>query len=399
MDFKLLKIVLGVSALLSVTSYSHADQEPIKVGFAVAFSGWEEAYDGEATKMAKLWIDQTNAKGGLLGRKIESIEADTKSDRVEGAKAGQQMVSGGADLIFVTADYDYGAPAALQAQKAGKISVFLGASDPKAGILGVGPLSFTTTTAGQLEGATVADWGYSARGYKKGYVLTDDMLEYNKSVCAGYEWQFVKSGGQIVGKDSFKNQDPSISSQITRLVEAIKTEHVDNIMLCSVTPGGSSAIRQLRAAGIDLPILSGTGMDGTYWLGSVPNLKDFYVPVQAVVGGDPRPEVEDLTQAFKARYGNVPATQYAYPVYAWLELWAKAVTKLGTTDSKAVTAELEKFKDEPTVLGPRTYTSKLHIQTFIPMTINEITNGVQQPVTEWKIKEDIPNDVLYRLKK
>jgi branched-chain amino acid transport system substrate-binding protein len=27
------------------------------------------AYDGDSTKMAKLWIDQTNAKGGLLGRR------------------------------------------------------------------------------------------------------------------------------------------------------------------------------------------------------------------------------------------------------------------------------------------------------------------------------------------
>ncbi len=384
--------------LMSSAPFALADQPPITVGFAVAFSGWEEAYDGEATKMAKLWIEQTNAKGGLLGRQIRVVEADTKSDRVEGAKAGQKMVGEGADVIFVTADYDYGAPAALQAQKAGKISVFLAASDPKAGILGVGPLSFTTTTAGQLEGATMANWGSSKKGFKKGYVLTDDMLEYNKSVCAGYDWQFQKDGGTIVGRDTFKNQDASISAQVTRLAEAVKTGEVDNVMLCSVTPGGSSAIRQIRNAGINVPILSGSGLDGTYWLNAVPDLKDFYVPVQAVAAGDPRPQVETLTEAYQKRYSTRPSTQYAYPVYSWLELWAKAVTSAGNTDAKAVTAELEKFKDEPTSLGPRTLTSKSHIQTFIPLYIAEIRDGKEQPVEEWKTNEDIPMQVLYRMK-
>jgi branched-chain amino acid transport system substrate-binding protein len=95
------------------------------LGFAVALTGWMNAYDGDSTKMAKLWIDQTNAKGGLLGRKLKWVEADTKTDRTEGAKAGQAVIDQGAELVFVSCDYDFGAPAALQGQKAGVITVFL----------------------------------------------------------------------------------------------------------------------------------------------------------------------------------------------------------------------------------------------------------------------------------
>jgi len=40
---------------------------------------------------------------------------------------------------------------------------------------------------------------------------------------------------------------------------------VDAIVFCSYLPGGSSAIRQIRAAGIDLPILASSTFDGTYW--------------------------------------------------------------------------------------------------------------------------------------
>jgi branched-chain amino acid transport system substrate-binding protein len=376
-----------------------AADDGITIGMAVAFSGWMEAYDGEAAKMAQLWIEQTNAKGGVLGKQIKVITADTKTDRVEGAKAGKDLIDQGANLLLVSADYDYGAPAALQAQKAGVISTFLGASDPKAGVLGVGPLSFTANNAAQLEGAVMGEWGYDKKGFRKGYMLIDETIEYNKSICAGYEWAFPKKGGAIIGQDTFKGLDPTISSQITRLSDAIRTSGVDNIMLCSTNPGAASSVRQMRAAGITLPIMSGTAMDGTYWLNSTPGLKDFYLPVQALTVNDPRPAVSEITAAYTKKYGKLPTTQYAYPIYAFLELWAKAVTKVGTTEGKAVVAEINKSDKAETVLGPRTFTPKLHVQIGMPMTVVSYANDKETPVEDWQIKDTIPDAVLYRLKK
>jgi len=375
-----------------------AADDDLIIGMAVAYSGWMEAYDGEAAKMAELWIEQTNAAGGLLGKQIKVITADTKTDRVEGAKAGKQLIDEGADLLLVSADYDYGAPAALQAQKAGVISVFLGASDPKAGVLGVGPFSFTANNAGQLEGATMGDWGYEKKGVRKGYMLLDETIEYNKSVCAGYEWIFPIKGGEIVGKDTFKGLDPTISSQITRLSDAIRTGGVDHIMLCSTNPGAASSVRQLRAAGIDLPIFSATAMDGTYWLNSTPGLKDFYLPVQALTVDDTRAEVNALTAAFEKKFGKPPTTQYAYPIYAFLQLWAQAVTKAGTTEAGPVVAEINTYTNAPTILGPRTFSPKLHVQTDMPMIVVSYGDDKRVPVEEWRIKETIPDAVLYRLK-
>jgi branched-chain amino acid transport system substrate-binding protein len=352
-----------------------------------------------ATRMAKLFIDQTNEKGGLLGKKLRAFDADTKSDRAEGAKAGLAVVQAGAVLAFATCDYDYGAPAALQAQRAGIISVFLCAEDPKAGILGVGNLSFTASGAAQLQGAVAGEWAVEKKGWKNGYVLLDDSLEYDKSVCAGFDWMYPKKGGKIVGRDTFKNADASIASQVTRLAAAVRDEKVDVVMICTWVPGGPSALRQIRAAGIDVPILSGSSMDGNYWLNAVPELKDFYITVQAAVVGDPRPDVTALADAFKAKYGSLPASQYAFPAYAFLQLWAKAVTEAGTTDPKAVVAKLETFKDVPTVLGPRSFSNKLHIQVQIPLMIEDVVDGADKVVDSQALSDAVPNDVLYRLKK
>lgn len=390
--------LLSSVALVGLAGRATA-QETITVGMALAYSGWMEAYDGEAAKMAELWFEQTNAKGGVLGKQIKVVTADTKTDRVEGAKVGKQLIDQGAKLLLVSADYDYGAPAALQAQRANIISTFVGASDPKAGVVGVGALSFTANNAGQLEGAIMAEWGYGKKSLRTGYMLIDETIEYNKSVCAGYEWNFPNLGGKVFGQDTFKGLDPTINSQITRLNDAIRTAKVDHIMLCSTNPGAASSLRQLRAAGINLPVLSATAMDGTYWLNSVPNLKDFYLPVQALTVDDPRPAVNEITAAFTKKFGKPPTTQYAYPIYAFLDLWAKAATTVGSIDSPKIVAELNKLKDAPTVFGPRSFSPKLHVQTTMPMFVVSYGDNKRVPVDEVRIKSEIPESVLYRLKK
>lgn len=374
--------------------------DEIVFGFSVAMSGPLAAYDDNGTKMAQVFMDDINAKGGLLGRKIKAVFADTKSDRAEGAKAGQEVLRQGADLVFGTCDYDYGAPALLQAQKAGKVSIFLCAEDPKAGIVGIGPYSFTSSVAAQVQGAVGAEWGFEKKGWKTAYSILDDSIEYDKSVCAGFDWLFPTKGGKIVGRDTFKNGDSSIASQISRLRAAMQAQKIDVIMLCTYLPGGGAATRQIRAAGIDLPIFNGSSMDGTYWLDAVPNLSNFYVPVQAsIYGDDPRPEIGQLMARYKAKFNEMPVTQYAFPIYSILQLWAKAVEKAGTVDAAKVVAVMNTFKDEPTVLGPRSFTDKLHIQDRAPYMVVEIGDKKGKVIDSWRISQAVPNDVLYRLKK
>lgn len=390
-------LCLLLSSLLAPPTQA-ADE--IVFGFSVAMSGPMAAYDDNGTKMAQVFMDDINAKGGLLGRKIKAVFADTKSDRAEGAKAGQEVLRQGADVVFGTCDYDFGAPALLQAQKAGKVSIFLCAEDPKAGVAGIGPYSFTSSIAAQVQGAAGAEWGFEKKGWKTGYALLDDSIEYDKSVCAGFDWMFPIKGGKIVGRDTFKNGDSSIASQISRLRSAMQAQKIDVIMLCTYLPGGGAATRQIRAAGIDLPIFNGSSMDGTYWLDAVPNLANFYVPVQAsIYGDDPRPEIAQLIARYKAKFNEAPVTQYAFPIYSILQVWAKAVEKAGTVDAAKVVAVMNSAKDEPTVLGPRSFTDKLHIQDRAPYMIVEIADKKGKVVDSWRISQSVPNDVLYRLKK
>jgi branched-chain amino acid transport system substrate-binding protein len=95
----------------------------------------------------------------------------------------------------------------------------------------------------------------------------------------------------------------------------------------------------------------------------------------------------------------LPSTQYGFPVYAFLELWAKAVTKAGTLEPARVVAIIDTFKDEPTTLGPRTFAPGQHIQMTAPLLIVAVSNDNGKVIDQVYDKEQIPREVLYRIGK
>ncbi|RUV08386.1 ABC transporter substrate-binding protein, partial [Mesorhizobium sp. M7A.T.Ca.TU.009.01.3.1] len=391
MTYKM-RIVATALASMSIAYPALADDKTIVIGFATAESGFMEAYDKPAQEAALIRIDEINAAGGLLGKQIKVVKADTKSDRAEGAKAGLSVLDQGADLVVVSCDYDFGSPAALAAEDAGRISFFLCAESVKAGIQGVGPHSFSASVLAAVQGATMAEWAFKEKGAKDFYRLLDTWTAYNKGICDGFDWMMPKleaQGAKLVGEDTFKNEDASIAAQITRIKSLPKEP--DAIMLCTMMPGAVSAIKQLRAAGINSMILNGSGVDGSYWLSAVPDLTNFYVPVQgSIYGDDPNPAVLKFNATYKAKTGADPSSQYVFPGYVMVDVWAKAVERAGTADADAVVAELEKMKNEPTLFGPRTFSPELHHQNQTRYLIVETKAGKPGVVGNWTISEPVP---------
>ena len=168
-------------------------------------------------------------------------------------------------------------------------------------------------------------------------------------------------------------------------------------MLCSYIPGAASAVRQIRAAGINSTILNGSAVDGSYWLDAAPNLSNFIVPVQgSIYGDDTRPAVNEFRDAFEATTGAGPSSTYAYPGYLLIDLWAKAVERAGSVDASAVTAELEKMENEPTVFGPRSFSDEIHHQNSAEMQIIEVSNGNPSVIDSFTISEPVPLSVLLK---
>src|SRR5690606_24983138 len=142
------------------------------------------------------------------------------------------------------------------------------------------------------------------------------------------------------------------------------------LLLSTLTPAGPAALRQIRAAGLEMPVLSAEDMDGDYWLEAVPNLSNFYfVAMGSMFGDDPRPEVNRFVKMFEEKYGHHPTTAHTLTGYDAIQGIAKAIERAGSTDGAALKAELEKFEDEPMLAGPTSFTAKRHINFHRPMVV------------------------------
>jgi branched-chain amino acid transport system substrate-binding protein len=384
---------------LGLQAPAQAADDEIVIGFAIAQSGWMNAYDGPPLRGAEMAIADINAKGGVLGKKLRAVIADTKSDQTEGAKAGQQVLADGAQFMVVSCDYDMGAGAATVANSNKIIAISFCASDAKMGVQGIGPYAFTMSNSSLTSGATLAEWAYNKKNWRNAYILLDTTIEYDKAICGGFETRWAKLGGNLLGKDTFKQEDASIASQITRIqqVESEKGK-IDFMMVCSYNGGAVSAIRQIRAAGITTPLGGGDSMDGDYWASGIPNLSEHYTGTYgSAFGDDPRAGYNDFMDRI-AQYNNgerLP-TSFGITGYSVVEAFALAIERAGTTDSDAVLAEMNKFKDEPFVVGPTTYTPDLHINLQRPQAVMGITNGKGHFVDLIQLPEPPPLELIFK---
>ena len=373
--FKPNALIILIAACI-VMSAAMADDD-IVIGAATSNSGWMAAFDTGPTRGAQLAVDDINAKGGLLGRKLKLVTIDTKTDQSQTARAAQALVDQNASLIITACDFDNGAPAALVAQKANRLAISSCGADVKYGNLVIGNNIFTMATDASTTGRIMADWAARKKGWKTAYVLVDTFIEYDKSLCRGFvdRWKELNGPASIVLEDSFRNADVSVASQISRYKALPKPAEV--MMLCSVPPGLASTIRQFRAAGVSIPVLGGTGGDGVAWHSAVPGLTDYYYLNYSADAGvkEPRPDAEEFLKKYEKKWGERPGSGQAITGYSVVQAWAKAVERAKSTNTDAVRAELEKFHNEPLAGGLTTFSPKLHIDQSRPMLIVTIVNG------------------------
>jgi branched-chain amino acid transport system substrate-binding protein len=382
---------VAVAATITVAAGARpaAQKKPIVIGIATAQSGFVAAFDKPAVQGAMIAVADINKAGGVLGRPLKVVTADTKSDINLGAQAGLSVISKGADVMLVTLDFNYGGPAARVAQSHGMVAVSIGASSPKFGVQGIGPLAYTIGSNGDVEAYAEAEWAYQKKHWKTAYLLLDDTTDANRTQCSSFATRLKELGGSIVGQDTFKNTDPSIAPQITR-IKGLSTAP-DVIELCSYPPGGAVATQQIREQGINAPIIGNDAFDGDYWYKkTIPTLSNFYYnESSSIFGNDPNPKVNAFWKKYTAATHAPPQVSFGAFGYRAVQALALGIKRAGTTKGTAVAAQMNKFTNAPLLL-PTTFTPKLHIDTHRAGRIMEIQNGKHTVAALAKVQKQPP---------
>jgi branched-chain amino acid transport system substrate-binding protein len=369
----------------TATAAPSAGGEPIIIGHALAQNGFMSAFDLGFHDGAQLAVTEINAAGGVLGRPLKINTCDTNTDIAQSAPCAQRLLADGAEFMLATTDYDFGGPAIRTAVQAGKVGIGF-AGDPLFGYHGLGALAFNLSPGSAAEGAVIAEFA-NEMGWKKGYSLTDTVNSFFVNISKHFKTRFTALGGQLAGEDTFVQTDASVATQVSR----IKAANPDFILVSSFPPGGASAVKQIRAAGITAPILGNDAFDGTYWLGSIPGLSNMYNPKLASAdGNDPIAEANTFFVNYEKATGKKPdLPTYAAAGYVAVKMWASAAQKAGTIEGTKVAEVIGGLTGFPSVIGNYTYASRP--QCNIPQGLDfkwfQVQNGVETFVKSLAPKE------------
>lgn len=338
----------GSSSSSGASGGGGSGKGPIIIGMAVAKTGPLSPYDLQPGEAFQLRLDEINKAGGVNGRKIEAKWIDTKSDKTLAASVATQLISQGAVAILTTCDFDYGSPAAFQAQAKNVPAISLCASSPKNATPSIiGKYGFSMGTGSDTEGVAAAEWIMKDKPWKKAYVLKDTSLEYSKATADYFVARWKQLGGQIVGEDTFVGgENTDISAQATRAKAA--AANADVIYVGSWNPGGSTAVRQLRDAGITLPIVGNQSSDGKLTQQVAGSVSDYYstplacIPSYCTSGkGQDQAAVDKFAAAFKAKYGQELSSSYPINGYDLGTVLQQAIKQAGSTQPAKIAQAIE----------------------------------------------------------
>jgi branched-chain amino acid transport system substrate-binding protein len=346
-------------------------------------------YDEPDVYGAQLAIQAINKSGGLLGHQLKAVWIDSKSSESQDAQATTQLLQQNPSAIVESCDLNYGGPGGLIANKANKIALGC-AGDPRWGTQGIGQNAFTLNTVTPDEGTAAAEWAFNKMGWKSVYILNDTFIQYTDALGNYFKqaWSRIP-GASIAGEDTYNNSDTSFTTQVSR-IRALSTQP-DFIYMTACTPGGPTLLRQLRAAGVETPVVSDNCILGNFWLNTVPNLKNFYFTAyDTPYLDDPSQAIDTFYKKFEKLYPKVVNLQFGSIGYSQIQAYAAAVKKAGSFDTDAVRNAMEHFTNEPLLIGPTTWTTSLHADNSRPLLVLTVANGRDKALYYYKATNPLP---------
>lgn len=314
--------------------------DPIVIGAAINQSGWMAAYDLPSLASMELAIEQINAAGGVLGRPLELITGDGKTDPATVGNVAIELIDKGADVIIAPNDFDYGAPASQAAQDAGLVGISPAASSPLYGSDALGDLQFTLSMWNQTMSAAAAQFAIE-QGWTNAAMIVDSSTEYTQSLGTYFKETFEHLGGTVVSDDTYVMGDMQLNAQVQRLKELPEAPQV--IFLSTNMPDYAMMVRELRAAGLDMPLMGGDAMDTADFYPAVgPDLgNNIFISTHGFLGAESGPATVEYLDLYEAKFGGPPETVFAIMGWDVIYMLADAIERAGTTDGPALAKAME----------------------------------------------------------
>ena len=381
----------SVAAVAVVAGGTAAPQQgkTVVIGWAYDGSGAMAPFDGPALATAKTRVAQMNKAGDT---KLKINTCDTQGNKPAIAKAcAAKLLGQGADVIFTTCDVDFAAPVVQESINAGKLTIA-----PCIGTDQMGPkrfgakgrLAFSFGNVAQDEGSAMAEFAWK-KGWRDASLATDTVIVYFRNVVQAFEARWKQLGGTIVTKETYQSLGGNPASW-QNVVTRLNAKQADVIVTSTAAAFGAQVpiLNGLRTLGNNTPMLNSWAGDGNYWYTPDPKVTNyFYVTFASAFGNDPVPADNALAKKNAAAIAKGGSTGGFITGPAAIDGLLVALKRAGgSTNGLALAAQMEKFRNVPTLSGLVSFSKQLHTVYGRTYRVIRVQNNVPKVVGTIKAK-------------
>ena len=262
--FGVLSIVLILSLLAGCTSKPASNQtssDTIKVGVNYELSGGVATYGQNLSDGVLLAIEEINKNGGVLGKQIEPIKVDNKSEDTESANVSTRLATRDKVVALLGPATSGNTKAAIPAATQNKIpliSASATADDVTIDSNGnVREYVFKTCFSDSFQGVMMAEFALKDLGLKNAAILADSTSDYAKGLSNAFEQTFTSQGGTVLAKEAYQAKDTDFKAVLTNL----KGLNPDVLFVPGYYEEVGLIVRQARELGLNIPILGADGYE------------------------------------------------------------------------------------------------------------------------------------------
>jgi len=369
-----MRIGLAVVMLaLAVLPAGAQAPQPIRVGFSSAMSG-PSAITGEGVMWgATMAVDEINANGGIMGRKVEVYFGDNKGTPGEAVSAVRKLVDVDKVDVIVGQTHSGACLGSMPIIKELQVpQVTESCSNPKIREMsgkGGNEWQFRVNIDDLMMANAFAK--YIAKNARTVSIVAQND-DFGRGAATAYDAAFKKSGIKLVSTEFFDRGQSDYRPLLTRL----KRSNPESLLLVMLANEGSVFMRQYRELGLNQKIYARGSLATAEFLGQVkdnPSIGDGIVEASYWTAAlDPEWEKRWLERWMTPVriHGSLAALAFKYAVVPAIE---QAIRTTGRADRKSIRDALTQIDVKGTPIGPIKF-DEYH-QAWINMILIEMRGG------------------------
>jgi branched-chain amino acid transport system substrate-binding protein len=367
-NFALLGALCGVLALTSCKSGGDtAESNEIVIGEYGSLTGGTATFGISTRNGIDIAVDEINAAGGVLGKKVRVVVEDDQGKPEEALVAVTKLITKD-KVIAVLGEVASGssraaAPAAQQNQ-----IPMISPSSTNPNVTKVGDYIFRVCYIDPFQGYVMAKFAAETMKFKNVAVFRDIKGAYSVGLADVFVEEFKKMGGTIVSDESYSEGDTDFNAQLT----SIKSKNPQAIFVPGYYTEVALIARQAKKLGLNAPMMGGDGWDSP---------KLFEIGGKSLDGSffsnhsspdDPSPTIQKFNATYKERFKATPDALAGLGYDSAMVLF-EAIKRAGTTEGPKLRDAIAQTKGHAGVTGTITLDAERNANK--PAVVLELKDG------------------------